>query len=415
MSDVVIHTESLGKNYVIDEGRDAPGTGTLFGSLLRGRRGTRSVVHALKDVSIDVHRGEIVGLVGGNGAGKSTLLKLLSRITCPSAGSAVVRGRVGALLEVGTGFHHELTGRENIFLNGAVLGMTRTDIRGCFDSIVHFADIGQYLDTPVKRYSSGMFMRLAFAVAAHLRTEILLVDEVLAVGDAEFQRRCLAKMEDVAGSGRTVLFVSHNLGAVRELCTRGLHIAGGRVVCDAGVEEAVDHYLEGFSDTPAEFTAEALDPAKVMQITTVRVCRADGAPAARFLLGEPILLHLRTHAARPVTDVHVAIQVKRNGVPVFTSFDIDEQPELLTMRPAGEGGYAIVLPVEALKAGFYSVNVDCGVMHRATIDMHRDVVTFTIDESQENTMHRSHASRRPGVVRLPVHWQEMGRSMEETS
>lgn len=197
---------------------------------------------ALDDVSFEIRRGDVVGIIGRNGAGKSTLLKVLSRITEPSRGRVRIKGRVASLLEVGTGFHPELSGRENIYLNGAILGMTRAEIRAKFDAIVAFAEIERFLDTPVKRYSSGMYVRLAFAVAAHLEPEILVVDEVLAVGDAEFQKKCLGKMQDVAGHGRTVLFVSHNMAAVRKLCTRGILLAGGRVAAAGTVESAISRY-----------------------------------------------------------------------------------------------------------------------------------------------------------------------------
>jgi homopolymeric O-antigen transport system ATP-binding protein len=198
---------------------------------------------ALRDVSFDVECGEVVGIIGRNGAGKSTLLKVLSRITEPTAGRAVLRGRVASLLEVGTGFHPELTGRENIFLNGAILGMKRAEIAGKFDEIVAFADVGAFIDTPVKRYSSGMYVRLAFAVVAHLEPEILIIDEVLAVGDGSFQKKCLGKMGEVARSGRTVLFVSHNMPAVQTLCSRAILLDGGRVACAGPTPEVLTHYM----------------------------------------------------------------------------------------------------------------------------------------------------------------------------
>ena len=201
-----------------------------------------NTIWALKDVSFEVQQGEVVGIIGRNGAGKSTLLKILSRITDPTEGRVEIHGRVGSLLEVGTGFHPELTGRENIYLNGAILGMKQAEIERKFDEIVAFAEIEKFLDTPVKRYSSGMYVRLAFAVAAHLEPEILLVDEVLAVGDAEFQKKCLGKMGDVAKEGRTVLFVSHNMGAVTTLCKRGILLDTGKISCDEGVSETVKQY-----------------------------------------------------------------------------------------------------------------------------------------------------------------------------
>lgn len=207
---------------------------------------------ALNDVSFEVQHGEVLGLIGRNGAGKSTLLKILSGITEPTGGRAELRGRVGSLLEVGAGFHPELTGRENVFLNGAILGMSRAEIRRKFDEIVAFAEIDQFLDTPVKRYSSGMFVRLAFAVAAHLEPEILLVDEVLAVGDVAFQKKCLGKMDDVARAGRTIIFVSHNVGAIRALCSRAILLRGGRVISDGAAAETVAEYLNMLENSGAE-------------------------------------------------------------------------------------------------------------------------------------------------------------------
>ncbi len=253
MSDVAIQTEDLGKSYKL--GLGSRGYDTLRESIVgtakrslgrltgRGERHEPELLWALRDLSLTVRQGEVVGLIGHNGAGKSTLLKILSRIAEPTTGWADVTGRTGSLLEVGTGFHPELTGRENIFLNGSILGMRRAEIRQRFDEIVEFADIERFLDTPVKRYSSGMSVRLAFAVAAHLEPEILLVDEVLAVGDAAFQRKSLAKMNEVAGEGRTVIFVSHNLAIIQALCQRGVLLERGKALLDAPVDEAIGAYL----------------------------------------------------------------------------------------------------------------------------------------------------------------------------
>jgi lipopolysaccharide transport system ATP-binding protein len=264
----VIRIEQLSKRYLIGHERATRGGETYREMLMsNGRRLVRTArdmargrqivqgdeieaFWALKDVSFEVQQGEVLGVIGRNGAGKSTLLKVLSRITEPSTGRVTIRGRVASLLEVGTGFHPELTGRENIFLNGAVLGMTRAEVRRKFDEIVAFAEVERFLDTPVKRYSSGMYVRLAFAVAAHLEPEILIVDEVLAVGDAEFQRKCLGKMHDVAGSGRTVLFVSHNMAAINSLCHRAVQLSGGELVMQGEVAQVIEHY----SSTLAEET-----------------------------------------------------------------------------------------------------------------------------------------------------------------
>lgn len=256
-ADLAIVAKGIGKQYAIgaqqrntDSLREAvmdaakAAVQTLRGgwSGIRQRREQNSF-WALKDIDFEVRQGEVVGIIGGNGAGKSTLLKVLSRITDPTAGMIELRGRVGSLLEVGTGFHQELTGRENIFLNGAVLGMSRAQVRRQFDAIVEFSGVGKFVDTPVKRYSSGMYLRLAFAVAAHLEPDILLVDEVLAVGDAQFQAKCLGKMESVAEEGRTVLFVSHNMAAVRSLCNRGIVLRDGRIVHQGPIQDAIQNYF----------------------------------------------------------------------------------------------------------------------------------------------------------------------------
>src|SRR6516165_7311010 len=261
--DVVIRAEGLGKKYVIGHAAERERYVALRDAIARGARkmwrntanfirggvivagDTAEEFWALRDVSFEVKQGEVLGIIGRNGAGKSTLLKILSRITEPSAGRVTIRGRVASLLEVGTGFHPELTGRENIYLNGAILGMTRVEIRRKFDEIVAFAEVEKFLDTPVKRYSSGMYVRLAFAVAAHLEPEILIVDEVLAVGDAKFQEKCLGKMKDVASYGRTVLFVSHNMNAIMQLTGRVVVLRDGVVDFSGGPREAVERYLEG--------------------------------------------------------------------------------------------------------------------------------------------------------------------------
>src|SRR5690349_21328731 len=222
-----------------------------------GRRATEAeTIWALRDVSFEVDEGEVVGIIGRNGAGKSTLLKILSKITYPTSGKVKVKGRVASLLEVGTGFHEELTGRENVYLNGSILGMTRREIDASLDLIVEFADIGEFLDTPIKRYSSGMRMRLGFSVAAHLRTDILFVDEVLAVGDVHFQKKCLGAMRDLGDGGRTVVFVSHNLAAVENLCKRTVWIADGRVKQDGPSRDVIKAYLNGFA--AAEGSAQDL-------------------------------------------------------------------------------------------------------------------------------------------------------------
>ncbi len=260
---------------------------------------------ALRDVSFDVHQGEVVGIIGRNGAGKSTLLKVLSRITEPTAGRAVLRGRVASLLEVGTGFHPELTGRENIYLNGSILGMKKLEIDRKFDEIVAFAEVEKFLDTPVKRYSSGMYVRLAFAVAAHLEPEILIVDEVLAVGDAQFQRKCLGKMHDVAErDGRTVLFVSHNLGAIRSLCASCMNIEQGRIVNSGDVDDVITTYLEGNNDGSVKATRTLVGD--VFEFLGVQFVGPDDNP---LLSLQPAQIRIAVRVLKEVEDVGVRLDI----------------------------------------------------------------------------------------------------------
>ncbi len=262
MGNMAIHCDSLSKRYRLGERPTNSFREALMNRLAtplrrshKGANGNDWTIWALRDLSFEIGEGEVVGIIGRNGAGKSTLLKVLSRITEPTQGFAEVRGRVGSLLEVGTGFHQELTGRENIYLNGAILGMRKAEIARKFDEIVAFAEIEKFLDTPVKRYSSGMYVRLAFAVAAHLETEILLVDEVLAVGDAQFQKKCFEKVRSVGRSGRTILFVSHNMAALRQVCRRGIVLKGGTVVADDEINKAADLYLATVGKSDAAMAA----------------------------------------------------------------------------------------------------------------------------------------------------------------
>ena len=248
----VIEVKNISKSYTLGiAAKDS--IIDSFRGLFKQQSSEKATFHALNDISFDVHQGEVLGIVGKNGAGKSTLLKVLSRITEPTAGEIIMRGRVASLLEVGTGFHPELTGRENIFLNGSILGMTRTEIKTKFDEIVAFSGVEKFIDTPVKHYSSGMYVRLAFSVAAHLEPEVLIIDEVLAVGDNEFQQKCIGKMKDVAGQGRTVLFVSHNMAAVKSLCSRAVMIEQGSIVAAGEVSNVVDYYLKGSSTELTSF------------------------------------------------------------------------------------------------------------------------------------------------------------------
>ena len=306
MNDIAVKAEGLSKRYRLGQTEPYKSLRESIVKLARApfRRnggateGPPRHVWALRDVSFDLHEGEVLGIIGRNGAGKSTLLKVLSRITEPTEGQAEIRGRVGSLLEVGTGFHPELTGHENVYMNGAILGMRKREIDRKFDEIVAFAEIEQFLETPVKRYSSGMQTRLAFAVAAHLEPEILIVDEVLAVGDAKFQSKCMGKMNEVARGGRTVLFVSHNMNAIEQLCTRGIVIDAGRLTFDGTADEATDHYLD--TTATQDFGSADLTQHTGRQrgmrplLTSVRMHRADNLnePATTINSGDDVVFHV---------------------------------------------------------------------------------------------------------------------------
>ncbi|MEW5801262.1 MAG: ABC transporter ATP-binding protein [bacterium] len=335
MSTPVIKVANLGKKYRLgatlnhDTLRDhlACGVKTLW-HRLRGNghfshadklalpssspaKGGNDEFWALKDVSFEIMQGEIVGIIGRNGAGKSTLLKILSKITEPTKGEVRMRGRVASLLEVGTGFHPELTGRENIYLNGAILGMSRTEIRAKFDEIVAFAEIGQFIDTPVKRYSSGMYVRLAFAVAAHLEPEILLVDEVLAVGDAGFQNKCLGKMGDVAKQGRTVLFVSHNMAAVQNICCKGVILKHGEVHYQGQINETVQKYIETYTIPEKQNLKDITDRVGngLVRITAITVCDLQGHAVEAVGIGEGCKVYLDYESTRNFTPTCVEIGI----------------------------------------------------------------------------------------------------------
>ncbi len=348
MGELAVRVEGLGKEYRLHGPREGYPTlrdrvNRVISAPFGARRGGKlpeqpSAFWALKDVSFDVRPGEVVGIIGRNGAGKSTLLKILSRITEPTEGEVDLNGRVGSLLEVGTGFHPELTGRENVYLNGAILGMKRSEIARKFDEIVAFAEVEKFIDTPVKHYSSGMYMRLAFAVAAHLEPEILIVDEVLAVGDAEFQKKCLGKMGDVAKGGRTVLFVSHNMNAVRSLCTRAIVLRAGQAAFDGATVDAVPVYLDQPEDLQAEWCDErtgAEEPTGDVRLLGVRIRRAGGPVAARLAASEPFEVEIDYSVRRP-TPCQIAFRVNQgDGSTVFTTADGDRENTFCRPRLPG--------------------------------------------------------------------------------
>jgi len=411
MSKTAIRVENLGKQYNIGAPQIKYQTlrDKMADSLKRREKAADSYIWALKDVSFDVEEGQVLGVVGRNGAGKSTLLKILSRVTEPTEGSIEIRGRVGSLLEVGTGFHPELTGRENIFLNGAILGMKRTEIDKKFDEIVDFSEVEKFIDTPVKRYSSGMYLRLAFAVAAHLEPEILVVDEVLAVGDAEFQKKCLGKMSDVAQQGRTVLFVSHNMSAVLRLTQETLVVDHGKLLMRGATPEAIDYYLskglteEGQKVWQPEEIAAASKPFKPIAI---RILNKQGDIAEVVRSTEPFTIEIEYELKKQIKGLRVGIYLlTTRGEYIFTSFDTDEAQlyEDMTVREAGRYVSRCDIPANLLNEGRYVVGVNASTYMIKRYFQDDQALLFNVDPAGAPGM--QWIETRLGPIRPALKWQ----------
>jgi lipopolysaccharide transport system ATP-binding protein len=401
MANFVISVENLGKMYRIGLAAEK---NQSFAELMisaakapwrrlralgeRSKKGD-DIFWALRDVSFQVHAGEVVGIIGPNGAGKSTLLKMLSRITEPTQGRCVIRGRVGSLLEVGTGFHPELTGRENVYLNGAILGMKRTEINRKFDEIVDFSGVEQFLDTPVKRYSSGMYVRLAFAVAAHLEPEILIVDEVLAVGDAEFQRKCLRKMRDVAGGGRTVLFVSHNMQAIETLCSRALLIKRGKLAQDGPAMEVSQQYMRG----PGEKSSFEAGPDcerfgdGSIRLTHARILDAQGAPLEDITAGKDMVIEFAYENPGERTEMEIGFTIFNNLGRPITHCAMDLTGDRVR-KPGREGLVRCLLRRLPLVPGDYFIAVLLS-SHGQQADLLGNALSFSVSGSVFHGTHKT--------------------------
>lgn len=358
----------------------------ITGKGVRGTSNTSSF-WALKDISFDVEEGSVLGIVGRNGAGKSTLLKILSRVTEPTVGTVSVRGRVGSLLEVGTGFHPELTGRENIFMNGAILGMKNAEIESKFDEIVDFSEVSQFIDTPVKRYSSGMYLRLAFAVAAHLEPEILVVDEVLAVGDAEFQRKCLGKMGDVAQQGRTVLFVSHNMSAILRLTQEAIVLNKGQMLMRGPTQEAVDFYLSSGQAQAGERIWDGEDvPASSAPFRPIslKVKDRSGKVVDTVRSTEPVHIEFEYQLAAPITGLRIGLYLSTmRGEYVFASFDTDDSQmfDKFDSRKSGRYVSRAEIPADIFNEGRYTVGVNASSFGVRRYFMDENALAFNVDIS----------------------------------
>jgi lipopolysaccharide transport system ATP-binding protein len=365
---------------------------------------------ALKDVSFQVRRGEVVGIIGRNGAGKSTLLKILSRITEPTNGEVRIRGRVASLLEVGTGFHPELTGRENIFLNGAILGMHRAEIKAKFDEIVAFAEVEKFLDTPVKRYSSGMYVRLAFAVAAHLEPEILIVDEVLAVGDAQFQKKCLGKMAEVSKQdGRTVLFVSHNMSAITRLCAHGIYLAGGQLLMKADVNTAVNLYLNKMNEKGGQIRSKeeirGLRLRKKVFISSAQILDYERRVSEQLDVRHPFYINFEYEVPGELENIEMSVRIQTlEGRAVVTTLLSDLSPEALHERKQGAYEASIEFPKMFLMPGEYLVNIAAHEPMGEIFDVRESVARFTIQDTGTNFA-RYQNYEAIGVVIKNLAWQ----------
>jgi lipopolysaccharide transport system ATP-binding protein len=412
MADAVIQVEELGKRYRL--GGTPGGYQTLrdvIASSFRsaGRRTqpeSSETIWAVRHVTFDVERGQVLGIIGRNGAGKSTLLKLLSRVTEPTEGEARIHGRVGSLLEVGTGFHPELTGRENVYLNGAILGMKRVEIDRKFDEIVQFAEVERFVETPVKRYSSGMYLRLAFAVAAHLEPEILIVDEVLAVGDAEFQRKCLGKMTSVAQEGRTVLFVSHNMSAILRLTERCLVLDAGRIVMQGPTTEAVDYYMTSGEVTSGERRWATEGATTEFRPIALRVLDRRGRIVEQVTSPEPFTVEFEYHLPKAQTGLRVGLYLSTSrGEPVFTSFDTDAPKRFETWpdRPAGTYVSRCRIPGDLLNSGTFVLGVNASAFRIRSFFTDERALTLTVDPTGAPGSHW--AEPRSGPLRPALEWE----------
>ena len=416
MAETVIKVRNLGKRYAIGSALNSYRTlretlsETLSISSLRKKVDDEMPDHiwALKDISFDVKKGEVLGIVGRNGAGKSTLLKVLSRVTEPTQGFVEVYGRVGSLLEVGTGFHPELTGRENIFLNGAVLGMKRREIESKFDEIVAFAEVEKFIDTPVKRYSSGMYLRLAFAVAAHLEPEILVVDEVLAVGDAGFQRKCLGKMSDVAKQGRTVLFVSHNMSAILRLTEETLVIDRGNLLLRAPTTEAVDFYLSrGLTQEGQRiWQPDEINKRSSFRPISMRILDDQGNIATSIRSIQPFAIDLSYEIKKPIKGLRVGIYlITSHGEFVFTSFDTDDPNKFntYTVREPGVYHSRVKIPANTLNGGRYVLGMNASTYRIRTFFHDEQALAFNVDPS--GAPGTQWPESRLGPVRPALEWE----------
>jgi lipopolysaccharide transport system ATP-binding protein len=423
VSDTVIQVENLGKKYIITHEqreryvalRDVMAKSAK--SLARRLRyptkrfpdPSREEFWALKDISFEIKQGDRVGIIGRNGAGKSTLLKLLSRITEPTTGRITLRGRVASLLEVGTGFHPELTGRENVYLNGSILGMSKVEIKRKFDEIVAFAEIEKFLDTPVKRYSSGMYVRLAFAVAAYLEPEILIVDEVLAVGDAQFQKKCLGRMEEVGNEGRTVLFVSHNMGTITQLCNQAIYLKQGQLIRNGTVNQIVSEYLmSDIMDTASikfDLDNKRLQNKKLF-FREISISTHEGEFSSEIDVRYHFYIRLTYEVKVPLENVELSIRIEtQDGRAVLTTLQSDYSPSSLGKRYPGIHQVSVKFPGMFLMPGSYLISIAAHEPMVQMYDLYEKVINLNINETGTK-LAKYQKYHEIGVVMIDLQWIE---------
>jgi lipopolysaccharide transport system ATP-binding protein len=368
----------------------------------RSTKGETDYVWALRDINFEVNQGDVLGIIGKNGAGKSTLLKILSKVTAPTTGTIKARGRIASLLEVGTGFHPEMTGRENIYMNGAIMGMTKAEITRKLEEIVDFSGVERYIDTPTKRYSSGMTVRLGFAIAAHLDPEILVVDEVLAVGDAEFQKKAIGKMQDVSkGEGRTVLFVSHNMASIKKLCTRGVLMNNGQISALGQIDEIIDSYVKMNSNLTKRFAEWDNNLGKVVCIRSVKLIVQNKDQYSLIDIKDVLKVEIIYEVNEDISNTNISFALNKDGLVLFRTWDIDSHPELFTYRKKGKYRTELILP-DFLQPGLYSIYVATGKPNFGGIDVKEDVITFEIENITVDGVAQSFT--RGGMVKAMIDW-----------
>ena len=423
MSNYAIKVENISKRYRIGVQEKAADTlgGAVFSTLTKPFRAfnqirrlssfddnsdqAADIIWALRNISFELKEGEKLGIIGKNGAGKSTLLKVLSKITEPSHGRALIKGRVSSLLEIGTGFHRDLTGRENVYLNGTILGMSRGDIKNKFDEIVEFAGVEQFIDTPIKRYSSGMQVRLAFSVAAHVQPDILIVDEVLAVGDIEFQRKCMGKLDEQATEGKTVIFVSHNMGAIRRLCSEVILLNGGEISLKSDPDTAINEYLRN-SETTNAFSSDAIDQyfendlSKAIQIKRIRLLNEIGQPSYSFNNKFPVDLEMEIEVREKRRDAYLGCVMYTSDDSILGDSQTNDLEQKFEWRKPGSYVVKLRFPADVYNAGIYRLGAYAALSSDAT---DRRDISFQVINGQP--FGQTSGGSRKGALLLPLKWE----------